>query len=62
MRVTPHAPRLASRRQATDGDYIWEPVKDGGFLANGEVSPDHRHGGKNGFDDRPFVEYLIELK
>ena len=35
---------------------------DGGFLPDGTVNPDHRHGGKNGYDDRPFVEFLIELK
>lgn len=49
--------------QAVDGEFIWQPVENGGFLADGTtVNPDHRHGGKNGFDDKPFVEYLVEMK
>lgn len=49
--------------QATDGDFIWQPVPNGGFEQDGTTpSPAHRHGGKNGYDDKPFVEYLVELK
>ena len=53
---------------ATDGDYIWVPVPNGGFEletdAQGNKIPatGHSHSGKNGYDDRAFVEYLVELK
>ena len=40
----------------------WTTVTNGGFLPAGPPSPAFCHAGKNGFDDRPFVEYLLELK
>ncbi len=44
--------------RVVDGEFIWDPVENGGFLKDGAVNPDNRHGGKNGYDDRPFVEYV----
>ena len=43
-------------------------MTNGGFRAAAggdaarEPDPAFRHGGRNGFADRPFVEYLLELK
>ena len=49
--------------RAVDGDVIWQPVPNGGFDADGRTPlQQHRHGGRNGLPDKPFVEYLIELK
>jgi len=40
-----------------DGDVTWFDMPDGA-----EADPTCAHGGKNGYDDRPMREYLVELK
>jgi hypothetical protein len=40
-----------------DGDVTWNDIPDGA-----ELVPNYAHGGKNGFDDLPMREYLVELK
>jgi len=42
---------------------MWTPIPNGGFAEGGEVVLEEaRHGGRNGYDDKPFREYLVELK
>jgi hypothetical protein len=40
-----------------DGDATWVELKD-----DAPSDPAEAHGGKNGYDDRPMREYLVELK
>ena len=40
-----------------DGDVTWNDIPDGA-----ELDPTFAHGGKNGYEDKPMREYLVELK
>ena len=40
-----------------DGDVSWFDIPDGAGQ-----DPNYAHGGKNGYDDLPMREYLVELK
>jgi len=40
-----------------DNDVTWFDIPDGAA-----TDPSFAHGGKNGYDDRPMREYLVELK
>ena len=40
-----------------DGDVSWFDIP-----SHAATDPAFAHGGKNGYDDRPMREYLIELK
>lgn len=40
-----------------DGDVTWFDIPEGAGQ-----DPTHAHGGKNGYDDLPMREYLVELK
>ncbi len=61
--INEHHPAMRAPRQVH-----WTTVTGGGFLpaaaASGGREPDPAfcHAGRNGYDDRPFVEYLVELK
>ena len=50
---------------SADGDVHWTAVPHGGFRGPGGAGgahPSYCHAGKNGYADRPFIEYLLELK
>jgi len=53
---------LAFDDAGPDGKVVWASIPTGGFHSDGTLLPEARHAGKNGYDDRPFREYLIELK
>ena len=40
-----------------DGDVTWNEIP-----ASAGADPAFAHGGKNGYDDKPMREYLVELK
>jgi hypothetical protein len=40
-----------------DGDVQWFDIPEGAG-----ADPAYAHGGRNGYDDRPMREYLVELK
>mmetsp|Transcript_63798 Transcript_63798/g.183253 ORF Transcript_63798/g.183253 Transcript_63798/m.183253 type:complete len:330 (-) Transcript_63798:203-1192(-) len=45
-----------------DGQVRWVPTSNGGFDDVGDVRLGSCHSGRNGYDDHPMREYLIELK